>query len=405
MQTRRIPASPRWAAMPQADARMPDFVGGPGHAAVRSRLSGLSVAIAGAGSIGLGIVDRLVRLGIRSLLVTDPARFKKESMLTHPIVTPSAIGTPKAVFAARHAGKTSPQNLVRFAVGEIQDLPLFELACCDMIIAATDTLQSELVIAALARRLGIPLVRAAVEGQTLTAQVAIYSNSSDATPCPGCSFGRQEWEQVDTAVRFSCAGSGELEDPTEREPTMSTPGLCGTAADLAVNQVLRLVLGLGQPVMDTLLTYCALGNVASVTEMRRHRDCPCDHRPFSRVRLDGKLADETAADLLTASNLGVPSDLTLAIDGFVYIERAACACGQPVRGRFVRTNGDGATCPACGRNLARSFRAHKEVTPRQLTDQGMRVPLRRLHAGSARCAIVTSSSGGILVLDERTAAA
>ncbi|MBI3986272.1 MAG: ThiF family adenylyltransferase, partial [Lentisphaerae bacterium] len=286
------------AERPAFDARLPDFVRGPGQAECRKRLSQLSVAIAGVGSVGLAGVDRLSRMGIAALLCADPARFKPASILTHPIVVPSNLDPPKACFGARHAARINPQMDVRYVIGKLEDVSLSVLRKYELMKVATDNLDSVLVLGRQARRLSIPLIREAVEGQTLTAQVAIYSNSSETSPCPVCGFGTWEWASIGKDKRFSCAGG---ETQSARELTMSIPSHCSLAADLGVQQTVKFVLGLGKPVADTMLSYFGYTNELSVAQLRQNPNCPCDHRAYTQVIVPDKLGKLTMADILNAS--------------------------------------------------------------------------------------------------------
>lgn len=378
-------------------ARLPAFVFGPNPPEARARIGALSVAVGGCGSIGIHLIDLLARMGVSSILCADPACFKAESLLTHPLVGPAVLGASKASFAARHASRLNPTMDVRFVVGALQDVPLTELRRYNVLICATDSLESEIALGQLSLRLNVPLIRAAVEGQTLTAQVAFYSNRADG-PCPGCLFGPSEWARSDARHRFSCGGdsSGKV----VHEPTMSIPSLCCMAADLAVQQLIRVTLGLGSPVLDTMAGFSGYINDLSVTRLVRREHCPCDHRPFTQVILRDRLGAMTIADIMAASRFVGSEKITIELEGYVYAARAACECGRlPPAGRFLRCHGEVAACSACGLALKPAYHVHRAVSPRQLGAQGLHTVLRHLGAGAVRCVVITSSTHGALILE------
>jgi molybdopterin-synthase adenylyltransferase len=387
---------------PVFDARLPQVVRGPAPADAARILSGIRLALAGCGSVGLGIVDRMARIGIAGLLCSDPSLFKTESLLTHPMITPSDVNQQnKAAFAARHAAKLNPAMDTRFSTTPLQDVPLADLRRCDLLVVATDNLESELDLAVVARRLGVPLVRAAVEGQTLTSQVSVFSNASYSSPCPGCLFGTGEWSQIGSGVQFSC--SGEAATRQNPEPTFSLPHLCGLAADLCVQQIIRFVLGLGDPVADTMLTFCGYSNQVSVSRIRRSEFCPCDHRPHVRADVPQRLMESSPADILMAAEIAVGQG-SIEIPGFQFVESLPCACTPSASSRrFVSVCAKMVRCPECRQVWPLpldSFHASRGASLHQLGDIGMRTPLRQLGARSVRCVVATSDSRGAILFEE-----
>ena len=383
-----------------AASRLPHFVRGPDPAVAARRLAGLRVAVAGCGSVGLGLVERLARMGMAELLAVDPGHFKAESLLTHPVITPAAIGHSKAAFAARHAARVNTRLRSLFAVALMQDLPLAQLRDYDLLVVATDNLESESALGTLARRLGIPLVHAAVEGQTLTAQISVFANLRDSGPCPACLFGPLEWDRLGENTRFSCAGGGGPARPAE--PTMSVPHLCGLAADLGTQQILRLVLSIGPPVGDTLLTFCGYSNQVSVARMTRSESCPCDHRAFKRVSFRRRLASAPVPAILAAAGIKPDRGCGLELPGYLFVPCLQCRCAAvPAFRGFVTPSAESVRCRACGRALPlSSFHCNRVAAARLFRGTGWRAPLDRLGARHARCALVTSESTNAIVFEE-----
>src|SRR5262249_12041886 len=143
-------------------------------------------------------------------------------------------------------------------IGELDEMALSPV---DVVMLATDHLAPEVELGQRCLWLGRPLVQASVHGETLLAQVRTFSNRAADHPCPPCGFGIDEWSLLSRQTVFSCAGPdtsrpGWVGRSELSAPTMSISALCAIAAELAVIQVLRLVLGLGAPVGDDLVQYC-----------------------------------------------------------------------------------------------------------------------------------------------------
>ncbi|MCX7827351.1 MAG: ThiF family adenylyltransferase, partial [Verrucomicrobiae bacterium] len=259
-------------------ARLPRFVGAKGD--VAAKLRAVRIGVAGCGSVGLNAAAHAARLQPAKIIVADPKAFKAESMLTHPILA-GAIGTPKAQYAADVCRQISPTTKIEAFVGRFEDLPLDVVADLDVCVMAPDNLRAEVAIGQACMNLGVPLLQASVSGEMLVAQVRFwwFGRGGGDLVCPACKFSKEEFSQMSQEVRFRCGGPAPVgAEAQERAiPTMSVSFLCAMAAELAMFQLLRFVAGLGTPVCNTELEYCAYTHRTVVTPLRRRRDCPCDH--------------------------------------------------------------------------------------------------------------------------------
>jgi hypothetical protein len=148
-------------------------------------------------------------------------------------------------------------------------------------------------------------------------------------------------------------------------------------------------------VLDTMLTYNGYSNSLMAGRLKQNQDCPCDHRSFTRVNLDG-LRKATCEQILEASGTG-PERVSLEIDEHDFAQPDSCDCGRiPLTGHFIRRQSR--RCPGCGKALRSSFRTHREFNPKMI-GTAMSIPLRELGASSARCAIVTTPVRGVLVFE------
>ena len=315
---------------------MPRFIGGTGGEA--ERLGGLRVAVLGVGAVGRNVALHLARLMPAALTLADTKHYKAESLLTQPI-DPDDVGRPKASSTAELCARISPSTRVEAFDGGLEEIDMSVFADVDCAFLATDNLVAEQAAGTRATALQIPLIQASVHGASLTAQVRVFGNRGGDGPCPLCAFGHSEWADMHREIRFSC-------DPDDPEgaaevggrETRSVSALCSTAADLAVMQMMRLTLGLGAPVTDTLLEYNAYRCRSVLSPLARNPDCPAEHRGWARAEAPRPLRDCTLAEL--AIKAGVSGacieQAAFVVNGRRFYEVAACAEGHIQRfGRFV----------------------------------------------------------------------
>lgn len=389
------------APLAATTARMPDFWRGPSAGEACRQLAPVALAVAGCGSGGLRAIDTAARMGFRELLCVDPAVFKPESLLTHPLITASAVGRAKARFAAQHAVRVNPGMTVRYHVGEMESVGLDVLQRYHAILVFTDTIDSELSLGLRARQAGKIYMRAAVDGRMGGAQVTVLGNT-DGSACPGCLLGPSELAAVGKGRRFSCSGES-IPSHEAPMPTRVIPSLAGMAADLVVQQLVRQLI-LGAPVTDTQVTYCGDSNRILTGTLKRSSQCTGDHRAYTPVVAASALRSMTLAATVHASGLEGDEGLSMEVEGYRFAAKAICPCGKAeTAGRFLQTAGRGVRvlCPGCGTTLAGDFTTHRTVTPNLLGERGMSTPLGRLGAGAATCVIVRSSSRGAPVLSKR----
>ena len=332
-----LPTKARSAGAPvPLTSRLPQFVGV--RFAVQTVLIGLRVILIGVGSVGMRIAEHFARLQVAELWLIDPRHCKPESLLTHPISRMTHL--PKAGYTARLCKQINRATRVFYFVGSVEELPLDSFADAHLCVMATDNLAAEIEVGRRCLSLGKRLVQASLHGETLTAQVRTFGNADAEGPCPACAFSALEWQQLAEQVSYSCDGSQggiPLRSLVSTLPTRSTSHLCSLAADLALNQSLRLALGFGEPVADTILEYCGFTNRTVTSRLERNPTCRCDHTRFEVVRAAMPLRAHSMAKLLETFFRDEAAELiTVTVGRSDWIEQGRCRCADlvPVR-RFV----------------------------------------------------------------------
>ena len=312
-------------------ARTPKFLGRSADLpSIQAVLSELHVAMIGAGSVGARAAFHVARQQVKRISIIDPATYKPESVLTQPML-PEHVGMEKAAYVGGICQAISPNTEVLTFRGEIQSLPPDALADPDVILLATDNLKAEVEAGQRGAWLGIPLIHAAVHGDTLTSQVRTFANRGEG-PCPACGFGDVEWGMLREETTFRCTGPEGPEERTRVVPTMSTSHLCSLAADFAVNQLLRFVLHLGKSVGDTVLQYNGYTHATTVSPLVRRSGCPIEHAAWKRHSLEGPLREASLRQIAAAAGIrgrkltGRPPTM-IRIGDLSYVEGAFC-CGE-----------------------------------------------------------------------------
>ena len=129
----------------------------------------------------------------------------------------------------------------------------------DLVVMATDNLQAEIATAQRCLYLRKPLLQASVHGETLVVQIRWFGDVAKGRgACPACSYSQAELSHAIAGTKFSCEGyrGARPEFEIETAPTVCVSAVCNLAADMAMTQVLRFALGLGQPTDDFCLEYC-----------------------------------------------------------------------------------------------------------------------------------------------------
>jgi molybdopterin/thiamine biosynthesis adenylyltransferase len=396
--------APGRSVAPPSRDRLPAFLGaGADPGAV---LSGKCVMVVGCGAVGRRVADLLARLGVREIILVDPKKYERpECVQTQPI-RPSEVGESKAESTARVCKEISPWTRVIYFNGPLGALSPADLVGVDVVVMATDNLLVEAQTGQLCLHLGIQLIHASVHGETMVVQVRVYANAHADSPTPACGFGEQERDLMNAQVRFSCDGTPahRARPEVSPPPTMSTSSLCSLAADFAMTQLLRLILGLGVPVGDTMLEYCGYTHRTFVTSLEKQDGCTCDHARYRIARASGPLADCSLDELMGPEDLPAAGEgCEITLGGWEWVEVGVCgpcAASRPLN-RFVGPDDEVAgACPECGGPLhCQAFFRHHAVAS-HLLEPVRRTPLCEAGAGDVEWLLIRGASAGVLFLSE-----
>lgn len=311
----------------------------------------IDLLIVAQGSVGQNTTDVAARMGVGSLRLIDPACFKPESILTHPIA-PKDLGLAKVEVAGERAKAVSPATRVFTFRGSFEDAPIAFLAGATHIMLSSDNQACEVAVTQMALHLGVPLIQSSVHGATLCAQVrSLAANTAGDTACAACIYTDREWSDLDRGTVFACDGgaTSTAAEPS-RVPTASFPHVCAIASHLGVMELMRRALGIGSPRESRMVEYCGYNQRTTVTSLARRAECPLDHEPVRVEAGSEDLGARTPRELVRAAGYADadPRRVTLKAEGFTFAGLLTCHCdAHSMLGRFLSRGESAGICPDC----------------------------------------------------------
>lgn len=242
----------------------------------QQRLLASRVVIVGAGGLGSPAAFYLAAAGVGQIALVDDDRVERSNLQRQILHVDAAVGTSKVASARERLLALNPRIAIdaidaRVAPDNVESL----LRGADVVIDGSDNFATRYLVDAACLRLGLPLVYGAVE--RFTGQVSVFDagRQRGRAPCYRCLF--PEPPGADAAP--NCAEAGVLG---------VLPGLVGM---LQATEALKLVLGIGEPLVGRLLTIDALTMRFRELALDVDADCPgCG----AGARFDGYAAIETA---------------------------------------------------------------------------------------------------------------
>lgn len=223
----------------------------------QARLTEARVLVVGAGGLGAPALLYLAAAGVGHLTVIDDDRVERSNLHRQVVHADARVGMSKAESARMTLAALNPRVHVRTVVERLRADNVEDLIRGhDVVIDGADNFATRYLLAAATRQLGIPMVYAAIE--RFTGQASVFDPRRDDSPCYRCLFP----EPPAAADAPNCSEAGVLG---------VLPGLVGL---VQATEAMKLVLGIGQPLVGRLLTYDALGMRFRELTLRRDPECP-----------------------------------------------------------------------------------------------------------------------------------
>ncbi|QEP06134.1 ThiF family adenylyltransferase [Glutamicibacter sp. ZJUTW] len=219
------------------------------------RLAAARVLVIGAGGLGSACIPYLVGAGVGTIGIVDDDVVELSNLHRQVTHTTANIGKSKTASLAQAASALDPNVKIiehNLRLDSSNALEIF--ANYDLVIDGSDNFPTRYLSNDAAQLTGIPLIWGSIlqhHGQVSVAwheQGPGYRDLFPVPPAPG--------------TIPDCAAGGVL------------PGLCGTIGSLLATEALKLIAGLGQPLVGKVLIYDALAASTRTLEYSRDPQAP-----------------------------------------------------------------------------------------------------------------------------------
>jgi sulfur-carrier protein adenylyltransferase/sulfurtransferase len=221
------------------------------------KLAQTKVVLLGAGGLGAPAALYLAAAGVGQLTLIDDDRVERSNLHRQVIHADARVGMAKTESARITLTSLNPRVRVelrneRLRADNVERL----LEGHDVVIDGADNFPARYLLAAATRRLNMPMIYGAVE--RFTGQVSVFDPRHDDSPCYRCLFP----EPPSAADAPNCSEAGVLG---------VLPGIVGL---LQATEALKLVLGIGEPLIGRLLSFDTLAMRFRDTRLPRDPGCP-----------------------------------------------------------------------------------------------------------------------------------
>ncbi|WP_421569600.1 molybdopterin-synthase adenylyltransferase MoeB [Stenotrophomonas sp. PD6] len=225
----------------------------------QQRLLNARVLLLGAGGLGSPAAFYLAAAGVGHLRIVDDDVVDRSNLHRQILHTDASVGTPKVHSARERLLALNPRLDVDAVQARVTSSNIDALLeGVDVVLDGSDNFPLRYLLNDACLQHGIPLVYGAVE--RFTGQVSVFDAGRQRghAPCYRCLFP----EPPPPEFAPNCAEAGVLG---------VLPGMVGL---LQATEALKLLLGIGEPLVGRLLTFDALGTRFREIRLRPDPTCP-----------------------------------------------------------------------------------------------------------------------------------
>ncbi len=261
----------------------------------QKRLKNARVLVIGAGGLGSPALLYLAAAGVGTLGIAEYDEVDESNLQRQVIHGQSDIGKSKALSAKESIAETNPLvNVVLHDERLDNDNVLGIFEQYDLIVDGTDNFATRYMVNDAAVFLGKPYVWGSIYRFDGQASVFWAAAPGGTSPCYRCLYP----EPPPPGMVPSCAEGGVL------------GVLCASIGSIQVNEAIKLLTGIGEPLLGKLMIYDALEMEYRKLPVRKDPDCAvCGENPTVTELIDyeafcGAISDE-AADAAAGSTISV----------------------------------------------------------------------------------------------------
>lgn len=223
------------------------------------RLLQARVLLVGAGGLGSPIALYLAAAGVGHLCVVDDDRIERSNLQRQIIHRDADVGLAKVTSARAAIAALNPDVEVSVLDARVVADNVDALVVAnDLVVDGADNFATRYLINAACRRHRLPWVYGAV--QRFEGQLSVFAPYTDpgVAPCYRCLFP-------------SAPGPGEAPNCAEAGVLGVLPGIIGL---LQANEAIKLLLGIGTPLIGRLLCFEGLAGQFRELKLRADPECP-----------------------------------------------------------------------------------------------------------------------------------
>ncbi|NDU76111.1 adenylyltransferase/sulfurtransferase MoeZ [Actinomadura sp. DSM 109109] len=258
----------------------------------QKRLKNAKVLVVGAGGLGSPALLYLAAAGVGTLGVIDFDVVDESNLQRQIIHRQSSLGRPKVESAADTVRDINPLiDVVVHDTALDRDNIMDIFSGYDLIVDGTDNFATRYMVNDAAVLLGKPYVWGSI--YRFDGQASVFW--AEHGPCYRCLYP----EPPPPGMVPSCAEGGVL------------GVLCASIGSIQVNEAIKLLTGIGEPLVGRLMVYDALEMTYRSVKVRKDPECPlCGKNPTQTELLDdyeafcGAVSDE-AAEAVRDSTISV----------------------------------------------------------------------------------------------------
>jgi adenylyltransferase/sulfurtransferase len=257
----------------------------------QKKLKASSVLLVGAGGLGSPLALYLAAAGVGRLGIVDFDVVDETNLQRQVLHGTSDVGRPKLDSAADRIREINPHvRVIRHETMLTSGNALDIVSRYDVVADGTDNFPTRYLVNDASVLTGVPNVYASIF--RFDGQVSVFGTRGG--PCYRCLYP----EPPPPGLVPSCAEGGVLG---------VLPGIVGT---IQATEVIKLLLGIGEPLVERLLLFDALSMRFTTLKVRRNPDCPVcgdhptqtaliDYEQFCGIPVEGEVAVEAPAIAVT----------------------------------------------------------------------------------------------------------
>ncbi|MBA2953914.1 adenylyltransferase/sulfurtransferase MoeZ [Nocardioides sp. MAH-18] len=260
----------------------------------QKRLKNAKVLVIGAGGLGSPALLYLAAAGVHTLGIAEFDEVDESNLQRQIIHGQSDVGKSKAQSAKESIAETNPYvNVILHEQRLDNDNVMDVFRGYDLIVDGTDNFATRYMVNDAAYFLGIPYVWGSI--YRFDGQASVFAPTlADDAPCYRCLYP----EPPPPGMVPSCAEGGVL------------GVLCASIGSIQVNEAIKLLTGIGEPLVGKLMIYDALEMEYRKLRVRKDPNCAlCGDNPTVTGLIDyetfcGAISDD-AAEAAAGSTISV----------------------------------------------------------------------------------------------------